>query len=190
MSQCPKCGRELKPGAKFCGGDMRLYSLFLDPERMNMGFTLFIDGFETGETLKFFKGFCAEASGRLHGKVRLFLKNGRELKLGKSYIYSVPGETGSVKVYDKSDLMQNLALGGVSESSRENIAKALSNLDYTALKIQLRQEDDESMSLSFKIEGSSTCAGTSVPVTFEITFHGDIEQLLNISLKSRMLKKQ
>jgi len=177
-------------GAKFCGGDLKLYSFFLDPEKLNAGLTLFIDGLDAGETLRCFKGFTGEASGRLHGKLPIFLKDGSKVKLGKAYLFSVPGETGTIKVYDSDALAETLTAGGIPESQRENLAKVLANLSYTTLNIQLKPEERDSMALSFKVEGTSTHGETTVPVSFEITFHGDIEQLLNTGIKARMLNKE
>jgi hypothetical protein len=174
-------------GAKFCGGDIKLYSFFLDPEKLNAGLTLFIDGLDAGETLRCFKGFTGEASGRLHGKLPLTLREGSKVKLGKAYLYSVPGETGTIKVYDSATLIESLEAGGIPESQRENLAKVLTNLSYSTLNIQLKPEEKDSMALSFKVEGSSTYGETTVPVSFEITFHGDLEQLLNTGIKAKML---
>ena len=171
-------------GAKFCGGDLRLYSFFLNPARLNAGLTLFIDGLDAGETLRRIKGFNGEASGRLHGKLPLYIRNGREVKLGEAYLFSTPGETGSIKLSDPGPLVENLALAGVQEDSRENLARALANLVYTALSIRLTPEDKDSMALSVKLDGSSTHGETTVPVSFNVTFHGNIEQLLNTGIKA------
>ena len=171
-------------GAKFCGGDLRLYSFFLNPARLNAGLTLFIDGLDAGETLRHIKGFNGEASGRLHGKLPLYIKNGCEVKLGEAYLFSTPGETGTIKLSDPEPLVENLALAGVQEDSRENLARALANLAYTALGIRLTPEDKDSMALSLKLDGSSTHGETTVPVSFNVTFHGDLEQILNTGIKA------
>jgi len=177
-------------GAGVCGGDVRLYSLFLDPARLNAGLTLFVDGLDAGETLGHFKGFSGEASGRLNGKLNLSLRNGRELRLGKAFLYSIPGETGTIKVYDPHPIVDSLALGGVSQSDRENFAKALADLAYTALSMRVTPEDGNSTALSFKVEGTSTHGETTVPVSVEVTLHGDLEQLVNTGLKATMKKRQ
>lgn len=173
-------------GAKFCGGDVKLYSFFLDPTRLNAGLTLFLEGLDAGETLQHFRGFVGEASGKLHGKLPISLRNGNEISLGTAYLYSVPGETGTIKVYDANPIMESLALGGVTEDARENLSKALADLEYSTLNIQLQPEDKESMALSLRLDGSSTYGSTTVPVSFKVTFHGDIEQLLNTGLRATM----
>ena len=91
---------------------------------------------------------------------------------------------GKLHLADARQLVENLALAGVQEDSRENLARALANLVYTALSIRLTPEDKDSMALSVKLDGSSTHGETTVPVSFDVTFHGDIEQLLNTGIKA------
>ncbi len=177
-------------GARLCGGDIKMYSFFLDPKRLNAGLTLFIDGLDAGETLRHFKGFNGEASGRLHGKLPLVLRNGSEIKLGPAYLYSTPGETGTIRIFDPKPIVDHLELGGVSASSRDNLAKALANLDYTALSMRLKPEGANSMAMAIKVEGSSTHGETTVPVSFGITLHGDLETILNTGIKASAKRQQ
>ena len=176
-------------GAGCCGGELKLYSFFLDPEKLNAGVTLFVDGVDTGDVLGLLKGFKGEASGRMYGKIPLQLKNGEELRLRNAYLHSAPGEEGTLKVYDPAPVVENLALGGVPEATRTNVARALANLTYTVLRISLQPEDDGGLALAVKLAGSATHNGVTVPVSFEVTFHGDVEQLINTGLKTALRKK-
>ena len=176
-------------GAGCCGGELKLYSFFLDPRKLNAGVTLFVDGVEAGEVLRLLKGFNGEASGRLYGKIPLQLRDGERLQLRNAYLHSAPGETGSLKVYDPQPVVESLALGGVPEATRANVAKALADLSYTVLKIGLQPEEDGGLALTVKLAGSATHRNVTVPVTFEVTFHGDIEQLINTGLKTSRMKK-
>ena len=171
-------------GAGCCGGELKLYSFFLDPKKLNAGVTLFVDGVEAGEALRLLKGFNGEASGRLYGKIPLKLRDGEELQLRNAYLHSMPGETGSLKMFDPQPVVESLALGGVPEATRANVAKALADLSYTVLKIGLQPEDGGGMALTVKLSGSATHRNVTVPVSFEVTFHGDIEQLINTGLKT------
>jgi len=175
-------------GADCCGGELKMYSFFLDPKKLNGGVTLFVDGADAGEVLKLMKGFRGEASGRLYGKLPLYLKDGNELKIRNAYLHSVPGDVGTLRVFDSKPIMENLALGGVSEDVRSNLTKALASLDYSVLKLNLKPEADGGMALTVKIAGSATHAGKTVPVSFEVTFHGDIEQLINLGLRTATRK--
>lgn len=173
-------------GAGFCGGEVKLYSVFLNPERLTAGFTLFLDDIDTNEVVAHLKGFRGNATGRLHGKIPVFLRNGRELRLGNGYLYSIPGETGTIRFEDASPLLDNLVAGGVDEETVANFGKALANLSYSSLKFELRREaDGDGLALGMGIEGSATHGGTTVPVSVSATLHGDLEQLINTGLKMR-----
>ncbi len=171
-------------GADCCGGELKMYSFFLDPKKLTAGLTIFIDGVDAGRVLKLTKGFNGEASGKLHGKIPLKLKDGSQLKLSSAYLYSVPGEVGNLKVYDPQPVVENLAMGGIPQDVRENVAKAIANLDYSVLRLSLSPEGEDGMALNVKIAGTATHGKITVPVSFEVTFHGDIEQLINTGLRT------
>ena len=41
------------------------------------------------------------------------------------------------------------------------------------------------MDVNLKVEGSATRGGTTVPVNLDVTFHGDLDQLVNTGMKLR-----
>lgn len=171
-------------GGDFCGGKLRAYSVRIDPESLSTGFTLALDGIDAGETLSHIADFHGTASGRLNGRIQLYLRNGEELRLKDSYVYSIPGETGKIRIADARPVMNGLALGGIPDESCDNLAKALADLDYTVLKLDLAREADNTLSLAVKLDGSATRGSVSVPVSLGATFHGDLEQLVNTGLKA------
>jgi hypothetical protein len=171
-------------GAESAGGELKLYSLFLDPKSLSAGATIYVDGVDAGEVLAHISGFRSEATGRLHGKLPFFLKDGRELRFRNAYLFSTPGETGNVRIADASPILNNLALGGVPEDTRDNLAKALGNLDYTVLRVVLRRDEDGSgSSLSLMLKGTATSGKTTVPVNLDVTFRGDLDQLIDTGMK-------
>lgn len=170
-------------GADSAGGELRLYSLFLDPQRLSAGATIYVDGVDAGKVLAHVSGFRGEATGRLHGKIPFFLKDGRELRFRDAYLFSTPGETGSVHVADPGPILENLALGGVPEDTRANLAKALGNLDYTVLRVMLHRGEGGASSLSLMLRGSASSGNTTVPVTLDVTFRGDLDQLVDTGMK-------
>lgn len=177
-------------GADFCGGNLRLYSFFLDPKKLNAGVTIYMDGIDAGQALSHINGFKGEATGTLNGKFPIRLSNGNEIHLSKGYLHSVPGEKGNLKIYDPTPITDNLKMSGVETDTADNLANALANLDYSALKIGLVPEDDDSMALTMKLEGTATRGDLVVPVSFTVTFHGQLEQLINTGLKVATRKEQ
>jgi len=171
-------------GADVYGGKAKLYALFLDPEKLNAGFTLFVDDIDTGRVLNSISGLRGEATGRLHGKVPLRLKEGAEIAVGDSFLYSRPGEHGTLRLEDATTIMDSLSAAGVPEADRENLRKALANLTYTALGLDLRRDQDGGHAMEMKLHGSATSGKTTVPVSLDVTFHGDIEHLINTGIRA------
>ena len=176
--------------AGFCGGQVNLYSLFLDPQNLNTGFTLFVDDVNAGEALTHLNGFDGEASGRLHGKVKLFVREGgKAVRLSDAFLYSTPGETGKLKLADPAPITDNLAMAGIDEAVRANVADALTDLDYSVLRLNLKRGEGRSATLSTTVRGTATRGKLSVPVDSTLNFNGDLEQLINTGLGySNLLK--
>ncbi len=173
-------------GAKCCGGELKLYSLFLDPKSLNLGATIFIDGVDAGEALSRVSAFHGDASGRLHGKLPFFLKDGKTLRLRDAHLFSTPGEIGKMRIVDARPILENLEVAGVPEADRTNLSKVLADLDYDVLKVELKRgKEGEESALELKIEGSATRGNTTVPVNLDVTFHGDFDQLIDTGLKIR-----
>ena len=177
--------------ASFCGGKVSLYSVFLDPKRLNAGFTVFLDEVETGEALTHFKGFRGDASGRLHGKIRLFVKEGgKAVRFSDAFLYSTPGETGKLQMSDSTALTSCLAMSGLDDAQRDNVAKALTDLDYSVLRLNLRRGEGRSATLSVRLEGTVTRGGVTVPVNLNLNINGELEQLVNTGLGVTQLKEK
>ena len=176
--------------AGFCGGQVNLYSVFLDPKNLSTGFTLFVDDIDAGEALMHLNGFAGEASGRLHGKIKLFVREGgKSVRLGDAFLYSTPGETGKLRLKNPAALTDNLALAGFDEAARGNVANALTDLDYSVLKLDLKRGEGRSATLSTTVRGTATRGTLSVPVDITLNFNGALEQLINTSLGySNLLK--
>ena len=169
--------------AGFCGGKVNLYSLVLNPKNLSTGFTLFLDDVDAGEALSHLKGFRGEASGRLHGKVKLRVKDGGEaVRLSDAFLYSAPGETGKLRMENPEMVADGLALAGLDEAARGNVANALTDLDYSVLRLDLRRMEGRSARLSVRLGGSATRGGKTVPVDLTVNFNGELEQLINTGL--------
>lgn len=177
-------------GAGFCDGDVRLYSLFLDRKNLSAGFTVFVDDIDAGRALAHVKGFHGEASGRLHGKIKLRLRNGgKHLRLGDAFLYSTPGETGNLRIEDATPVTDNLALAGLDDATRANVSNALSDLDYSVLRLNLRRTDGDNATLSVTLRGTASRGKVSAPVDLTLNFNGALEQLVNTGLGYSALRK-
>ena len=88
-----------------------------------------------------------------------------------------------MRITNAQPILDNLAVAGVPDAERDNLSKALANLDYKVLKVELKRgEDGEDSALAFKIEGTSTYGKTTVPVKLDVTFHADLDLLVNTGM--------
>ena len=169
--------------AGFWGGTVHLYSVFLDTKNLNTGLTLFLEDIDVCQSLSKFNWFTGNASGKLHGKIKLFLREGgKGLRLSDAFLYSTPGEIGKIQMADAQSAADGLALAGLDEESRMSVANALTDLDYTVLRLDLKRTSGEEAALGIRLEGSATRGELTVPVVLNITLHGAIEQLINTGL--------
>lgn len=168
--------------AGFCGGFLRLYSFAFDLNRSALGATVLAEDLESGEVLKMVRGFKGVATGRLHGKLRFSRGRNGLLRFRDAYLYSIPGEQGSLRVTDSAELLTTVTDTCLGEEDRRNLERALSRLDYSALKVRLDKASREDSTLRFSIDGSAESGETRVPVKLDITCRGSIEQLINTGL--------
>ena len=170
--------------ADLWGGSVHLYSVFLDPKNLNAGLTLFLDNIDVRESLSNFNWFKGDATGKLHGKIKLFLREGgKGLRLSDAFLYSAPGEIGKIQMADAQDAADSLALAGLDDANRRSVANALTDMDYSVLRLDLRRTSADEAALGIRLEGSATRGEVTVPVVLNITLHGAIEQLINTGLK-------
>ena len=80
-------------------------------------------------------------------------------------------------------LMVCLLASGVQEDDCANLSRALANLDYRVLRIELVPGEGGGVSaLTLKLNGTGKVFGQSVPVNLDVTIRGDIETLVNTGL--------
>lgn len=167
-----------------CDGYVRVYALSFLPERFSAGFTLYVDDIDAGQFLCKMPEFHGTATGRLHGKIPIWLVDGRQLRLRNSFLYSPPGEIGKLRMDDTTVITDNLMASGVSKATCDNLSRALKNLDYSVLRLDLKREEGEDSTLVVRLEGTATEGKTTVPVDFSVSFHGALERLLNFGIKA------
>ena len=171
--------------AGFCGGHVRLYSLSFRPESLSAGFTLYLEGIDAGEFLTRIPSFRGTATGRLHGRIPLRVTDGKTVRLRDAFLYSIPGETGTIRISDPTPITDALAASGVDKATRDNLARALRSLDYNAMRIDLhRNSGDDDASLAFLLAGTATEGRSTVPVHLAVTFHGPLERLVNTGIRA------
>lgn len=169
--------------AGFCGGKVGVYALNLAMKNLNTGFTLFVDNVDAGKALSHLNGFRGTADGRLHGKVKLFAREGgKSIRLSDAFLYSTPGEVGKLRLPDNETVADYLTMTGMDADECRNLANVMTDVDYSVLKLDLKRGEGRSATLSVRVAGSATRGSLTVPVDVTLNFKAEIEQLLNLGL--------
>ena len=167
----------------FCGGTVRVYALHMNLASLDAGFTLYLDDLEAGEILALLPGVEGSATGTIHGKIPLSWRDGR-IRLRDAYLYSPPGQVGKLQLSETDAVVENLRAAGVPDSTCDDLRRALANLDYTVLRMDLKQNRDGTGRLDVKLEGSATEENLTIPVSLDLGFNGQIQDLLNVGLRA------
>lgn len=169
----------------FAGGFLRLYALYLNFKELQSGFTIEVDSLELKELLQQFPDLKdADATGKLYGRMPLRIVRGAEIRLRDAFVYSPPGEIGNVSIPNSERLSEILSQSGLPAPATENLAKALKNLNYKTLRLDLNQPKNGDGLLAIKLEGESKSGKITTPVNINISVNGPIERLLNLSIKT------
>ena len=172
------------------GGTLSVYALYLNFNRLNAGFTIFIDDIKLSEVITALPNLEGTGTGTLHGKLPMSLYAGKKLKIHNAFLFSKPGEKGKLMLSDTKLLQNALSNSGVPEKTCSDLGVALANLDYNVIRFELVDGIDTNQSLQMQIEGTTTQNKNTVPVELNVRINGSFENLLNFGLKSQGLLKK
>lgn len=172
------------------GGTLSVYALYLNFNHLNVGFTIFVDDIKLNELITALPNLEGSGSGTLHGKLPVSIYRGNKLKLHNAYLFSKPGVTGKLKLTDTKLLQEALLSSGIPEQTCSDLGVALSDLDYSVIRMELIDSGRAEQSLHLQIEGSSYQKKSTIPVGLNVNIHGGIESLLNIGLRSQGILRE
>ena len=86
-------------------------------------------------------------------------------------------------------IADNLALAGMDDDFQNNVKNALSDLDFSVLKLDLTRRPDNQATLAVRISGTATRGDLTVPVDINVNINGELEQMINTGLGLSSLKK-
>lgn len=174
----------------FCGGDVRLYALYLDMAKLSTGFTVVLDNLLLADFLELFPQLRgSEATGRLYGRIPLRIAGGG-VRLGESFIYSPPGETGTVRIANTEFVASFFSQAGLPPAVSGNISKALENLNYDVFRMDLVNPRQEDGRLALRIQGKAPDGKVVTPVNINANINGPIEKFLNLAIKTATIGTQ
>ena len=175
--------------AGFCGGRVRVYALHLDLASLDAGFTLLLDNLDAGRVLALFPQVRGTATGTLHGKLPLAVRGGKQVRLRDAFLYSPPGQVGRLELEEAHVLVDKLRETGLPDETCASLEKALGNLDYEVLRLDLTQNRDGQGLLAVRLDGSASEGKKKTPVNLRLNFNGQLEEMINVGLQAAGLSK-
>lgn len=165
----------------WCKGSLNAYSVHLDPKNPQADVVVYADRIDLGEALMMVVPFKGRMEGVLYGRFPVGIDKGR-VKLSTGFLYSLPGQGGKLRLDDYAPMSELLARAGVVGDVQVPLAKALSDLDFRSVRMELEPKADGDAVFKIKLDGKSNYAEWPAPVDLNLNLHGPLEQLLNLGL--------
>jgi len=165
----------------WCGGALHAYSVHLDPRHPKADVDVYADRIDLGEALAMVVPFKGEMEGVLYGRFPVGVDNGH-VRLSTGYLYSLPGQGGKLRLDGNAPMRALLERAGVTGEVQVPLSKALSDMDFDAIRLELSPKVDGDAVLRVKLDGKSNFKEWPAPVDLELNLHGPLEKLLNVGL--------
>jgi predicted RNA-binding protein len=142
-----------KSSFKWCGGHLYTHAMRVAPGKDDYEMTLFCDRLKLVSLLEQLGVGKASGNGAVNGRLPLTFKNGR-LDFQDGFLYSSPGEGGSIKLIAGDSLMSSVAQGLSENDPRmtqlELVKEALKDFEYEWAKLSLNTvKEDLKMHMVF-----------------------------------------
>lgn len=164
-----------------CKGSLNAYSVHLNIKNPKDTFVVYADRIDLGEALMMVMPFKGVMEGVLYGRFPVGFDDGH-VKLSTGFLYSLPGQGGKLKLNDPAPMVSLLKRAGIQGDVRQPLSKALSDMDFSAIRMELEPKTDGDAVLRMKLDGKSNYKEWPAPVALNLNLHGPLEELLNLGL--------
>ncbi|MDX9868410.1 MAG: YdbH domain-containing protein [Kiritimatiellia bacterium] len=165
----------------WCKGSLRAYSVHLDLKERKDEFVVYADRIDLGEALMMVMPFQGVMEGVLYGRFPVGI-DGNQIRLSTGYLYSLPGQGGRLKLDDAGPMVSLLDRAGIKGDVQRPLSKALSDLLFHAIRLELEPKPGGDAVLRILLEGKSNDKEWPAPVSLKLNLHGPIEKLVNVGL--------
>jgi hypothetical protein len=162
----------------WCKGSLNAYSVNWDFKKPKDDFVVYADRIDLGEALMMVVPFKGRMEGVLYGRFPVGIDDGR-IRLSPGFLYSLPGQGGKLRLDDNRQMQSLLDRSGIKGDVQEPLSKALSDLDFSTLKLDLEPRQDGEGTLRIKLVGKSNDKAWPAPVDLNLNLHGPLESLVN-----------
>jgi len=165
----------------WCKGSLHAYSVHLDPKNPKAEVIVYADRIDLGEALMMVMPFKGAAEGVLYGRFPMGIDH-KHVKLSTGFLYSLPGQGGKLRLDDPASMRAMLEQAGIAGEIQQPLSKALSDMDFSAIRMELDPKTDGEAVLRMKLNGKSNFKEWPAPVDLNLNLHGPLERLLNLGL--------
>ncbi len=157
-----------------CKGSLNAYSVHLNLKNPRDDFVVYADRIDMGEALMMAFPFKGKIDGVLYGRVPVGIDRGR-VKLYPGFLYSLPGQGGKIVLDDNRQMLGLLEQAGIRGDVQAPLSKALSDMDLSAIKMDLAPRKAGDETLSIRLTGKSNYKEWPAPVDLSLNLNGPIE---------------
>jgi hypothetical protein len=166
----------------FCKGQLNTYSIHLNLKQPNADLIVYADRVDLGETLMMVTPLTGKIEGVLYGRFPIKIAD-KKIHLSPGFLYSLPGQGGTFRLDDVRQIEPWLAQAGIQSEVQKPLAKALGNMDFSTLRMELETPADKGEAvLRLKIAGKSNDKEWPAPVDLNLNLHGPLEKVLNMGI--------
>lgn len=165
----------------WCKGNLNAYSVHLDPRNPKADVIVYADRIDLGEALMMVMPFKGKMEGVLYGRFPVGI-DGSRVKLSTGYLYSLPGQGGVLRLEDPAQMMSLLGRAGIMGDVQQPLSKALSDMDFSTIRMELEPKAEGDAVFRIKLDGKSNFKEWPAPVALNLNLHGPLEELLNLGL--------
>jgi len=140
-----------KSNLQWCGGHVYTQAMRFSPRIHNYNLILHCDRLRIAGLLQQFGAGEASGRGRVSGRIPITIKNGRLLPR-EGFLYSTPGEGGSIKVTGLEAITSGLPEGSRQSAQLDLARAALKDFRYDWARLDLNAQGDD-LIMRMQIDG-------------------------------------
>jgi hypothetical protein len=160
------------------GGRISATPFAFDPGNPQPAARIQLDGLRLSELLAFFPDVPATAEGRIVGEIPV-IWDGERIAFGAGFIDLMPGELGHVLFdYDIKMLTSGRNTGEALYPVLRKVEKAVRDLYFNRLRIDLYPEDNPGRSMQIRIAGTTASEDIRAPVQLDINLDAPLDRFI------------
>jgi len=140
-----------KADLQWCQGILNTQSIRIQPDKDELDLTIFGNQLNLTQVLAQLGVAQGSGDGTVNGRIPLRWSNG-SLDFGAGFLYSTPGQTGTIQLYNTQTLLQGMPKGTPQYVQLDIATEALKDYTYNWAKVNLESQRDI-LKVSLKLDG-------------------------------------